>query len=306
MRGTRYLLLGILLAAAGTAPRAFAAGTPEQKCIGAKLKAAGKKLSAKMSCVAKAKTAAATVDPDCLGKADAKFSAAVTKAGVACAGTPATLEPPVDDCVNDLLPDIPGDGKCPGTSTKAVGKAGSGLLGCRVKELTKPGTSVACDASVDGKLVTVLGKAGGCANTSNLQTTLHGCRDAIDVVAEPTTTSTSTSTSTSSTTSTTLACQAIVGGFCWYLGADAADCNATCAAAGKAYDTATATYAGSGGTNANCTAVGQALDPLANFFGSGVGIGMGCWENSGALLRETAPTTATASEPGALRACACQ
>ena len=259
-----------------------------------------------MSCHAKAKTVGVAVDPNCLTKAETKFSPAVTKAGGACAGTPATLEPPVDDCVDNLLPDIPGNGKCPGTSAKAAGKAGSGLLGCRVKEITKPGTSAVCNGGVDGKLVSALAKAGACADGSNLKSTLHSCLDAIDVVAEPPTTSTSSS--TSSTTSTTLACQAVVGGSCWYLGADGANCNATCAAAGRAYDSATATYAGSGGTNANCLAVGEALLPGAAFFRSAAGIGMGCWNpaESTALVRETVPTTATASESGALRVCACQ
>ena len=139
---------------ASTVPSAFAAGTPAQKCVGAKLKAAGKKLAAKMSCHAKAKVAGVAVDPTCLAKAEAKFTSAVTKAGAACAGTPATLESPVDDCVTNFLPEVPGNGKCPADSAKAAGKEGSGLLGCRVKELTKPGSFALCDASVDGKLGT--------------------------------------------------------------------------------------------------------------------------------------------------------
>lgn len=307
MRNAFIATLALTLLA-GSTSGTLAAGTPQQKCIGAKLKAAGKKLAGKMSCHAKAKIVGLSVDPSCLAKAEAKFSATVTKAGGLCAGTPATLESPVDDCVNNLLPDIPGNGKCPGTSAKAAGKAGSGLLACRVKEITKPGTSVVCDGGVDNKLLSALAKAGACADGSNLKATLHGCLDAIDMVAEPPTTTTSTSSSTSSTTSTTLPCQAVVGGFCWYLGADGADCNATCAVAGRAYDSATATYAGSGGTDANCLDVGTALVPGAEFIGAGPGIGIGCWKVAGFpdFVRETVPTTAAASESGSLRVCACQ
>jgi hypothetical protein len=54
-------------------------------------------------------------------------------------------------------------------------------------------------------------------------------------------------------------CEATTGGFCWFLGDADLSCDAVCAAAGKVYDPATETFAGSGGTSANCGAVLQAL-----------------------------------------------
>ena len=56
-----------------------------------------------------------------------------------------------------------------------------------------------------------------------------------------------------------LPCEATTGGFCWFLGADDVTCDAVCAIAGRAYDSATETYAGSGGSDANCIAVLDAL-----------------------------------------------
>ena len=245
-----------------------------------------------MSCYAKAKVAGVAVDSNCLAKAEAKFTAAVSKAGSACAGTPSTVEQPVDDCVTNLLPDIPRDGKCPSASAKITGKSGSSLFGCQAKEVTKPGSFAACHASVDGKLALALAKASACVNSTNIHATLHDCLATLDGIIEPPPTTTTT---TSSTTSTTIACQAVGGGFCWYLGATGADCNSTCAAAGKVYDPATGTFAGSGSSDANCTAVGSALSPGSPFIIDQNDTGWGCAVLLGGIFRDTAPTTATAT-----------
>lgn len=218
--------------------------------------------------------------------------------------------------VNNLLIYSGDTGKCGSASTKAAGKAGSGVFGCWVKE---PITEGGCAMRIYGKLSSALVKAGNCADWPALVSRLDTCVTGIDAIVNPPPTSTTT-TSTSSTTSTTLPgccdagsycaanydpgtcsslggipgpagsecdavtgncvvtsglgnccaaagtcftgpgadptfcsnagyqylanahctlantcevpCQAGVGGFCWYLGADGANCNDTCAAAG--------------------------------------------------------------------------
>ncbi len=104
-----------------------------------------------------------------------------------------------------------------------------------------------------------------------------------------------------------------VGGVCWYLGALSASCDATCLAAGLSYDTATLTFAGSGGTWAQCQAVMDALGQTAPPLVDGEDApscpsGLGCVKDEGIRFRCTDPvaTTATASAPVAYRACACQ
>lgn len=197
---TKTMVFIVVCLAMGLAPSAHAAGTPEQKCASAKLKAAGKKLAGKMGCHSKAKIAGLATDPLCLTKAEAKFDAAVAKAGGACPGSAAPLESAVDSCVGNLLSDIPGSGRCPGTSAKVAGKAGSGLFGCRAKEITKPGSFVVCDAKVDGKLGTSLAKSGACVVTDDVHTSLHECVSSIGDIVDPPPTTTSTSSSTSTTT----------------------------------------------------------------------------------------------------------
>ena len=186
------------------APTVRAAG-PVQACQLAKLKAAAKKLGAKMSCVAKGKIKSVTVDPACFAKAEAKFSAAFTKAGSVCPGTAAGIETLVDDCVGILTGDVPGDGKCPATKAKAGGKAAAGELGCAQKEIIKPGTFAACDAKSVGKLGADLAKAGSCPDSGTLSADVEDCRVQI-VAALPATTTTSTTTSSSTTTSTVPTC----------------------------------------------------------------------------------------------------
>jgi hypothetical protein len=96
-----------------------------------------------------------------------------------------------------------------------------------------------------------------------------------------------------------------VGGFCWFLGASAASCLNTCVAEGLAYNAATLSHAGSGGSDANCDAVllalGYAGAPVTTTSSSG----FGCAISSGSGVRDTAPTTSAATGSGVQRACAC-
>lgn len=115
------------------------------------------------------------------------------------------------------------------------------------------------------------------------------------------------------------ACQATTGGFCWFLGATGADCDTTCAANGRLYDAATATYAGSGGNDTQCQAVlndlGLAGGLTGNAYCGPVGadsVGVGCLRmgsDPGPYDRARCvgqPTSSSADWSGIARACACQ
>jgi hypothetical protein len=105
----------------------------------------------------------------------------------------------------------------------------------------------------------------------------------------------------------------MVGGFCWVASAPGDNCDAACAAIGKACDPATITYAGSGGTLANCQAV---YDAFPGTFGSVTDAacpasgGIGCSAVGFSPTRcTTPPTTCGANDVsgfGANRFCACQ
>jgi hypothetical protein len=199
----KWLVPGLVMACLGVLSNgtATAGGTPGQKCAAAKRKAAGKKLAAKLGCYAKAKSKAPfSVDPACLTKAEGKFSAAFAKAGAACPGTTAAIEALVDNCVNTLAGDVPGNTKCTSASVKSVGKTGGAELGCAAKDVTKPGTEPGCSAGNDTKLTAALAKAGNCTAVSTLPD-LHDCRDTI-VAALPSSVPTTTTTSTSTTSTT--------------------------------------------------------------------------------------------------------
>jgi hypothetical protein len=90
------------------------------KCEGKRLKAAGKKASAKLACYAKAALKDVAVDTACLDKATAKFTAAFNKV-TGCSGDEASVEGLVDDgCVSAAV-EVDGGGNvtaiCPATTT---------------------------------------------------------------------------------------------------------------------------------------------------------------------------------------------
>ena len=106
-----------------------------------------------------------------------------------------------------------------------------------------------------------------------------------------------------------LPCDATTGGLCWFLGAKKTSCAAACAIKGRAYDSATMTYAGSSGTDANCIAVldalGVAAGPLDTL--STCSDGLGCLYALSLRARCSAPPTNSSSSGVALqRVCACQ
>jgi hypothetical protein len=104
-------------------------------------------------------------------------------------------------------------------------------------------------------------------------------------------------------------CDAVTGGFCWFMGDSGASCDAACAIKGRAYDSATETYAGSGGTDANCVAVLDALGiPAGPLSMSALCFdGVGClYAPPAGRARCTAPPTNSSASGSVRRACACQ
>lgn len=108
-----------------------------------------------------------------------------------------------------------------------------------------------------------------------------------------------------------------VGGSCWFLGNDGESCDTVCAGQGLAYDSATETYAGSGGTDENCQAVWAAIGGPGSFSPTPISCsnGLGCAGSYFELpplpgidiaYRCAPTTTASASGTGVKRACACQ
>jgi hypothetical protein len=104
--------------------------------------AAGKALSRILKCHMVAKARSQPVDVTCVANASAKLGLEVTKPGTVCPGDASALDPLVTACVADA----PGDGLCPGTSTKCVGKATGSQMVCSMKDLSKPGSLGACSA----------------------------------------------------------------------------------------------------------------------------------------------------------------
>jgi polyhydroxybutyrate depolymerase len=76
-------------------------------CESARLKAAGKKASSRLTCYAKAATKGGAVDTACLDRASAKFAAAFAKTS-GCSGDAATVENAVDDACVDALVTLAG------------------------------------------------------------------------------------------------------------------------------------------------------------------------------------------------------
>ena len=73
MKSKSWVLVSVSLACIAMAGIALAGSTPQERCVSAKMKAAGKLWSAKSKCYAKAFAASAVVDAACLDKAEAKY-----------------------------------------------------------------------------------------------------------------------------------------------------------------------------------------------------------------------------------------
>jgi hypothetical protein len=108
-------------------------------------------------------------------------------------------------------------------------------------------------------------------------------------------------------TSTSATCAGtIVGGYCWYAGADGNSCTIACSAHGG-YNAATQSYAGSAtGSDTNCLAVLVALNLGAGAISDFAFGGFGCFAGSNtSRFWSTNPADASTSANNNLRACAC-
>jgi hypothetical protein len=120
----------------------------------------------------------------------------------------------------------------------------------------------------------------------------------------PTVTPTATATATATVTPTPTPTATPV----WYLGASDQSCSDVCSAHSLAYDSATATYAGSGGSEANCKTQLDALGASgSSVTGASCPDGFGCAVVGSSRLRCSSPATnATAHFSNYARACACK
>ena len=97
-----------------------------------------------------------------------------------------------------------------------------------------------------------------------------------------------------------------IGGACWYQSGPGQSCKSVCSARGG-YDSATKSYAGSGGSNAKCQSVLDGLGLGKGKVNTMTGKGYGCFLNSlsSTRIRDKKNTDDGASSTGAVRACAC-
>ncbi len=100
-----------------------------------------------------------------------------------------------------------------------------------------------------------------------------------------------------------------VGGACWFAGTLNGSCTAACTAAGRTYDDATRTYAGSAGSSPNCDAVLTAVGLGSGFVITFNSNASGCTYDTSSMtrIRFESPATTAGALPGAdsRRACAC-
>jgi hypothetical protein len=200
----------VLAAVCGWAAMALLAGsahaavTVPQKCASSKLKAAGKKAAAKLTCDFKGALKSIPDDTvKCLPTAVSKFDAAFGKADpnlltnpdtpMVCEGSTTTVETGIDSCIGHVETAIGFDpttgatgGKCPATKLKAAGKLASTELACYAKAVTltpepdctdPSSTCGLCIAKAQGVLAKAVLKADGatpCQGTDAvLQTTVE-------------------------------------------------------------------------------------------------------------------------------------
>ena len=150
----------------------FGSADAASKCTGSKLKAAGKKASSKLGCLAKGIGKGIAADSTCLAKAEVKYSSTVTKADtkvgndcltindrVAIEGKVDTLYSDLDDLVADTPPN-PANA-CDSMKTKAAGKKAAEKLACHAKAVTKglPTPDSTCLAKAEVKFSKAVAKA---------------------------------------------------------------------------------------------------------------------------------------------------
>jgi hypothetical protein len=191
--------------------------------------------------------------------------------------------------------------KCHALKIKAAGNKTLGEAKCHQKAVLKgqPVDSL-CIAKAEGKFASAIAKADAAGACPGSATTLEAAVDQC----------------VSTYLAALCAAGTPVGGFCWFLGAATASCDATCTAQGLAYDAATDSYAGNGGTDEQCRKVTDALgitDPFATDIDCNTTFGteeLGCgWDQQTEDLTfrcHATATTSSATSAGVQRVCACK
>lgn len=342
---------GVLVLIA-TAVTNVAAG-PQAKCLAGKNKCVTEKAGALLECEQKAATPGRPADPNaggCVDRANARFDGGsdptmgcferlenTTPNDCFTFDDTASVEMLVDACVAEIVATIDpasiDHSRCGVGKKKCAAKTLKSILKCHQKAEMQffgnpnaPSFNRCLDkakAKLDGGSDPTRGcfeklenQAGNdCLPPLDNTAAVEGIIDNSCVGAFVAALETPTTTTTTTTTVPPAGCAATTGGFCWFLGVEGADCNATCAAHGRGYDGATDSYAGSSGNDANCQAVLGALGTLEAFTGTANLNGIGCVRSrfgicfdgcASRLLRDvTNPTTAGAALPATERACAC-
>lgn len=188
----------------------------QNKCAGAKIRAACKKASCKVNLEAKQASAGGAVDPakvaKCESKFDATFAKNEAKGGCATTGDAAAIEAKVDAFVADLDTElsVATPNKCQAAKLKAAAKKAACKCKLKAKQAQKGGTiDPAKVAKCESSFESAFAKnevAGGCSTTGDAPA-IEGKVDAFvaDVDTElAATASTTSTTSTSSSTTTTV------------------------------------------------------------------------------------------------------
>src|SRR6185295_4156838 len=167
-RVARLIAVFCFIALSATTARA------QSKCSGDKIKAAGKKAGAKLTCLSKGIARGQSTDSACLAKAEVKFGAAVAKsenksyadAGCLTTGDEPGIESDVDSLVSDidgLVNDTPPGpaSVCDATKVKAAGKKVAAKLTCHAKAVTNGQmmTDSTCLAKAEVKFSLAVAKA---------------------------------------------------------------------------------------------------------------------------------------------------
>ena len=220
-------LLLLVLGPSGSASGASSAAT----CASSKQTAAGKKIAAKLKCVASATIKGAAVGAPCLTKAEQTFDRAFARAEAraqrngtcATVGDAPAVEALVDACVNHVrtLLDVaatPAASKCTADKLRAAGTSSSADLLCWAKAVASgrpvdPACLLKAATRLDGSFATAESR-GDCltvGDASSISTAIDACLDTI-TSAQPgpstTTTSTTSTTAISTGPTTTTLCSA--------------------------------------------------------------------------------------------------
>ena len=169
---------GILFAVFMTSGVVVGATDPAAKCAVAKQKAAGKKFAARLKCYSTAVSKTLPVDPECLTKADTKFSDAFTKAeaagGCVVNGDAPLQELAIDSAVTRIAGSEPATPLPPSFGApcgRTCGGAGvtaflcAGNIGVpRLLCMSNPLTPSSCTGQLDCELT--LGPGFVCVNTA--------------------------------------------------------------------------------------------------------------------------------------------